>query len=493
MKLKVHTVVPRTDIPSALPESVTYRGVSKDKKLFSFSAVFGLVTLATPPLPVSLAAIGAAAFIRWHDENHAEIEFSFSDDNSSVGGKGQSESSGRLFQHEGRVYSKLLAEAIVSCAPLLVYSVPILIEGEIGSGKEALARSIHTSSPDSGELNIIRCDRYLTADFEGLLSASIADESSGTLFLDNVSVLDRKMQLSVLRTLDQLSSSQDELPVKMRRQARIIASSCEDLRAAVSAGRFSQELFARLSVGYVKLPTLRDQKDAIFPTFRWFIESNPPRPSSFLDERILRVQNQKTTYADDVASALLSHSWPGNFDELRTCAHRMYMDSRWHGGLISGSMVNRFIKQTAVRVPFRSGDMKEDPPDTEALIRQKVNDVLKALRLGERKLSESLAGYFRRTGLQGQLRRSVSRRIVLAYAKFCTQEDRLLRQLGFVHGKPSDRQALDSADVNMNNFTTFLSELDLKLTTIRDPIKVADLSADERVWLKSLRRKQVFS
>lgn len=142
--------------------------------------------------------------------------------------------------------------------------------------------------------------------------------------------------------------------------------------------------------------------------------------------------------------------------------------------------------------PVETENTSESQLDAEEkLIRSKTTMMLDSLRVGEKRYDETLGAFFKRQGLRGKYRIPVARRIVLAFAKFIPHEHKLIRTLGFVIGKPKDPEELGECEVNLNNFTTFLAELDLKLTTIREPITMEEIRPDERVWLKKLRRTTV--
>ncbi len=429
------------------------------------------------------AAIVAEIIAKLRQNLNTEATIDFVDEIGST-----SKQSGRLqFFYQGRVFSHELSRAIVSVAPLAWFNIPIQIEGESGSGKRTLAWSIHGSSGASGPFVSIDCSGCSAAE----LQSSYSEAANGTLYLENIDALDEKIQKVLVHLLDvNIYSSVDT-----KSRVRTITASEIDLASLVSTGKLSQDLHQRLRAGYVKLPPLRQQPEAVLPMFKWFYENvQGARRSDLFDKlfaMIFRKRAREPRYSEDLEQELVAHQWPGNYRELRGCAYGSFVDSRLRGLELSARVVKKYINSDRAELPTAVVSIKSTTSTEEMAIQARTLEVLTALRQGEKKYSESLGAYFRRTGLRGPIRISVGRRIVLAYAKFTSNELRLIRKLGYVEGKPTDRASLESSNVNMNNYTTFLNELDLKATTVRDPIKVDELSHNEQLWFKKLKRKQV--
>lgn len=497
--LQKSSTVSREGWASLLPRSVTYadftRTISTILEQVGRPSSVGMIArvLASSLFGSFFSLAGGLVLIeavrRSLRNPNSDLTVDFLDETND----GHPESDNPAFYYQGRVFSQQLSTAIESIAPLAFFNIPILIEGETGTGKKTLAWSIHRTSGVPGGFVCFDCQSCSPATFQSVLSGTgnasdVRQEAvGGTLCLERIEALDGRMQTSLMRVMDEGVLEADNGEVN----TRLIATADLPIKQLVSEGKFRQDLYTRLKVGYVELPPLREQLEAILPMFRWFVECVPPQPTSTRTDSFLHGRSEEVCYADDLESVLTEHSWPGNYRELRTCAHGGFVASRLRGNVISGRVVRKYMQDESEKQACDTMPGAHAVDDTESSVQHKTFEVLAALKQGEKKRGESLGAYFRRTGLRGPMRITVGRRIVLAYAKFVHHEQRLARHLGFVEGNPKDSQELEASDVNTNNYTTFLNQLGLKATTVRDPIKLADLSQEEQSWLKRLKRKQV--
>jgi transcriptional regulator with PAS, ATPase and Fis domain len=199
--------------------------------------------------------------------------------------------------------------------------VPLLITGESGTGKEMLAQAIHRASPRAGApfvgINVAAFPRelleselfgYERGAFTGARAGGnpgkfeLADR--GTLLLDEIGDMPLEMQTRLLRVLQEravqrLGGTRD-IPIT----ARLIATTHRDMEAAVEEGAFRLDLFHRLRVVHLRLPSLRERREDI----PLLVEHHLRRQASRLG-RPLRV-------APHVMEALLRYDWPGNVREL---------------------------------------------------------------------------------------------------------------------------------------------------------------------------------
>jgi len=205
---------------------------------------------------------------------------------------------------------------------------PVLILGESGTGKELVARSIHYSGPfrdkpfipvDCGSLvpTLIESELfgYVKGAFTGASQSkdglmSIAE--GGTIFLDEVGELPIDLQAKMLRAIQEKEirpvGSTRRLPINVR----ILAATNRDLEQAVMQGTFRRDLYFRLNVLSLRIPSLRERRQDI-----------PLLISHFMD-RMLRNSRQEKTLSDDALKVLLAHDWPGNVRELENCLERAY-------------------------------------------------------------------------------------------------------------------------------------------------------------------------
>jgi DNA-binding NtrC family response regulator len=144
-----------------------------------------------------------------------------------------------------------------------------------------------------------------TADRSGLFE----EASTGTLFLDEIGELPLALQVKLNRALQERSirrvGDSAERPVDVR----VIAATNVDLKAAVAAGRFRDDLFYRLNVFPIRVPPLRERKSDITLLAALFVERH-------------RKPGQPEGFTPDALSTLLSHDWPGNVRELENAVQR---------------------------------------------------------------------------------------------------------------------------------------------------------------------------
>jgi two-component system response regulator HydG len=206
-------------------------------------------------------------------------------------------------------------------------NVPILIEGESGTGKDLLARAAHAMSARAGKpyvaLNMSAIPENLAeaelfghekGAFTGAEQARegfFAEAEGGTLFLDELGLLPLGLQPKLLRVLQ----DGEYIPVGSRKprkaDVRIIAATNEDLAAQVKAGKFREDLWFRLRVVPVRLPPLRERREDIPLLIDHLIRKHAvrlDRPPRQPDAAALR--------------ALLDHAWPGNIRELEHALER---------------------------------------------------------------------------------------------------------------------------------------------------------------------------
>ena len=203
---------------------------------------------------------------------------------------------------------------------------PVLILGESGTGKELVARTVHAYGPnaqkpflpvDCGSLvpTLIESELfgYVKGAFtganrskDGLLVAA----ESGTVFLDEIGELPLDLQSKLLRALQEREvrpvGATHRVPIK----ARIVAATNRDLAAMVEKGTFRKDLFYRLNVVNLRLPSLRDRREDI-----------PLLAAHFLD-RISRERNAKLTLSDEALRTMMRYEWPGNVRELENSVER---------------------------------------------------------------------------------------------------------------------------------------------------------------------------
>ncbi|PSU33997.1 sigma-54-dependent transcriptional regulator [Photobacterium lutimaris] len=214
-------------------------------------------------------------------------------------------------QHDMGLYgeSKSIKQLRDMVRRVAMTEVNVFLTGENGTGKELIAKSIHNLSKRKNTPFIALNCAALSQDDDNmaLLDGSYRQEDgtpfNGTLMLDNVDELSKELQESLLTYLQ--APSCDSLEGEASGDVRIIASTSADLEAAVTNGQFSKELFYRLNVFHIKVPTLRERGSDIFLL-----------AETFLTKFAREYSTMASSFSEDSKQLLLRYSWPGNVREL---------------------------------------------------------------------------------------------------------------------------------------------------------------------------------
>ncbi|ACG73097.1 two component, sigma54 specific, transcriptional regulator, Fis family [Anaeromyxobacter sp. K] len=203
----------------------------------------------------------------------------------------------------------------------------ILVLGESGSGKEVLARAIHQESPRAeGPFVAVSCaaltesllESELFGHEKGAFTGAIARRKGkfeaahgGTLFLDEVGDIGPKLQLDLLRVLEERRFHRIGGNESVDVDVRIIAATNRDLKRAVAEGKFREDLFYRLNVIPILIPPLRDRREDV-----------PLLVESFVERLSVEMKKRIDGVSSEAMSALMAHDWPGNVRELRNILER---------------------------------------------------------------------------------------------------------------------------------------------------------------------------
>jgi two-component system response regulator HydG len=208
-------------------------------------------------------------------------------------------------------------------------AAPVLISGESGSGKELVARALHSAGPRRERPFLaINCTAlpealleselfgHTRGAFTGATSARaglFVEASGGTLFLDEIGDMAPPLQAKLLRVVQQGEVRPVGSDESREVDVRVIAATHQDLEARVSDGRFRQDLYYRLNVVPINVPPLRERLDDIPMLVDHFLHAartrNPHSP-------VVR-------FAPDIITALSRYPWPGNVRELENLIERL--------------------------------------------------------------------------------------------------------------------------------------------------------------------------
>ena len=244
----------------------------------------------------------------------------------------------------------------------------VLLTGETGTGKELLAQAIHYNGPrGSGPFVELNCSaipaNLLESELFGHERGAFTDArhakpgllevaDGGTLFLDEVGELPFELQGKVLKVLEDKRVRRVGGTRTQEVDIRIIAATNRDLTAEVQAGRFRKDLFYRLSVIPIQLPSLRERGDDILLLVDHFTDS-------LSDQYGLPRPNLSASTKD----RLLTYSWPGNVRELRNAIERALLLSE--GGSLEAEHL--FVETIAAPVARGGGDVLPFPASLEEI------------------------------------------------------------------------------------------------------------------------------
>lgn len=206
----------------------------------------------------------------------------------------------------------------------------VLIQGETGTGKELVAKAIHTLSARKSEPFIaLNCgalpDNLLESELfghkKGAFTGATTDKpgrfslaGKGTLFLDEIGEISSALQVRLLRVLQEHSYEPLGATKSQKSHARIIAATNRNLTEMVKAGTFRQDLFYRIQVVQIDLPPLRERMEDIALLTEHFISHF----NQLLNKQI-------TGLSPEAMTCLVAHDWPGNVRELENIIERAFV------------------------------------------------------------------------------------------------------------------------------------------------------------------------
>src|SRR5258706_3157806 len=214
----------------------------------------------------------------------------------------------------------------------------VLITGPNGSGKELVARQLHEkSSRSSSPFVEVNCaaipseliESELFGHEKGAFTSAIKQRlgkfelaENGTLFLDEIGDISLSAQAKVLRALQENKITRVGGDKDTVVNARVIAATNKDLKKEIAEGRFREDLYHRLSVIVIKVPSLKERKDDV-----------PLLVDKFLDEIAVNYGNKKKSINNDALKLLTQNEWSGNIRELKNVIERLVIMSEGTIGL----------------------------------------------------------------------------------------------------------------------------------------------------------------
>jgi len=283
---------------------------------------------------------------------------------------------------------RCLAAAVRRIAPL---RLPALLRGESGTGKDLVARALHDESPRAGRpfvaINAATIARELAESelfghqrgaFTGALRdrrGAFREAHGGTLFLDEIAALPLEVQAKLLRAVEEGSVRPLGAEATTRVDVRLVAATCEPLEAMVAARAFRADLYERLAVCVVQVPTLRERTEDLPMLARHLLAAS-------------EVGNKR--FGSGALAALTTHRWPGNVRELRNVVVQAAVRAGpvIEAGDVEAVLAERMTRSRArvapaeaLRIFEEAGQNVSAAARRAALPRSTMRDLLRAARL----------------------------------------------------------------------------------------------------------------
>ena len=235
----------------------------------------------------------------------------------------------------------------------------ILIVGPSGSGKELTARTIHGHSaraggpfvvinaaaitPERMEIELFGVEQ--TNGTQGRKVGALEEAHGGSLFIDEIADMPRETQNKILRVLVDQTFQRVGGSTKVEVDVRIVSSTARNVEAEISAGRFREDLYHRLSVVPIGVPALADRREDI-----------PVLIDHFMDQISQATGLPKRKIGADAMAVLQSHDWPGNVRQLRNNVERlMILAGGEPDAVISASMLPQDVGSMVPSMPAGNG------------------------------------------------------------------------------------------------------------------------------------------
>jgi len=223
--------------------------------------------------------------------------------------------------------SRAMQDVLELAARVAPLDTTVLVYGESGTGKEFIVRLIHDQSPRaSAPFVSINCaaltetllESELFGHVRGAFTGAVRDKAglfevagAGTIFLDEIGEIAPTVQAKLLRALQEREIRRVGAERNIKVNARVVAATNRDLRAAVDAGTFREDLYFRLGAFIITVPPLRDRREDI-----------PPLVHNFLTRAAARMKKDVSSVSADAMTALMNYRWPGNVRELEHAVER---------------------------------------------------------------------------------------------------------------------------------------------------------------------------
>ncbi len=289
--------------------------------------------------------------------------------------------------------SPALLQALSELERVSEASASVLLLGESGTGKELFARAVHLSSPRRDQPFIkVNCAAipdtlfeselfgYERGAFTGAQSARAGwfeQANHGTIFLDEIGEMPLAMQTKLLRTLQEGTIVRLGGNREITVQVRVVAATNRDLEQDVRRGTFRRDLFYRLNVIPIRLPSLRERQQDIRALALHFLN------------RVNQANQRNVSLSSDALARLEQHPWPGNIRELGNVVERLVLLT--DSAMVTGEELERFLP--AEEQSFHAAEPPALPKAPPAPAAPLVRDYQSAQSHSAAQLRQALAAH----------------------------------------------------------------------------------------------------
>lgn len=288
--------------------------------------------------------------------------------------------------------SARMADLLAEARMVARSDASVLLRGDSGTGKEMLARAIHRASARAARPFIaVNCgaipeallESELFGHVKGAFTDAVADRKGlfqaadgGTLLLDEIGDMPPALQVKLLRVLQERAVRPVGSSISKPVDVRIISATHRDLEAAMAAGQFREDLYYRLNVVTLTLPTLAERRDDI-----------PLLANHFLDKLAAKYGRRLSGFAPEALKALIAAPWPGNVRQLYNVVEQVC-------ALATTPLVPLALVQRALRVPsvevltYAEAKQRFEREYLVGLLKLTDGNVADAARLADRNRTE---------------------------------------------------------------------------------------------------------
>ena len=237
---------------------------------------------------------------------------------------------------------------------------PVLIQGETGTGKEILARELHANSPRAGKIFLkLNCAAlpselveselfgYERGAFTGAFqkkTGMFEAADGGTILLDEIGDMDVRLQAKLLQVLQDREFQRIGGKDTVKVDVRVLAATHRDLEKAIADRTFREDLYYRLNVINMELPSLRERREDIVPLAEYLLKRHA-------------INGNKVTLTPELKHSLMSYHWPGNVRELENVMRRLTVLR--NPELIARELLVRTARKPSLSAPTSSASATE--------------------------------------------------------------------------------------------------------------------------------------